>query len=121
MSQLVGVRPTPAFFQPADPRSVLENKAHGMSVIDHLAGAIRQGIRCKVVSLLRGERQAARTRVVARKRASTMEREAAETFCLCNYRALTHNKQPINTSPSFLRSQSCSCLEEAVAIVMYSL
>lgn len=30
-----------------------------------------------------------------------MEREGAETFCTCNYRALHHNKQPINTSPFF--------------------
>lgn len=38
-----------------------------------------------------------------------MEREGAETFCTCNYRALHHNKQPINTSPSFLRFQSYNC------------
>ena len=39
-----------------------------------------------------------------------MERAAAETFYLCNYRVPTHNKQPISPSPSFLRSRSSNCL-----------
>lgn len=108
-SQSASLRPTPCCFQPADP-NMLEITAHGMSVvIDNHAGPVGN---VKLSYIVGDGRQAARLGWLpgSGNRASTMEREAAETLCPCNYRALTHNKQPINTSLSFLRSQSCNCL-----------
>ena len=59
------------------------------------------------------KRQATRVTVAMfGKRVSTMEREAAERYFAQAITELsTHNKQPINTSPSFLRSPSCNCSE----------